>query len=200
MSLQPIIEDLARCGWSLQERFVEQPLIDALAEECRQRESLGELEPAGVGRAAGLAVREGVRGDRIRWIEVGQSPACDRYLTHMEALRQELNRAFFLGLEEFECHFAFYPPGAFYKTHLDCFRDDDSRIVTVVLYLNTEWQSADGGCMRMHLRQGPALDVAPLAGNLVVFLSAEVPHEVLPTQRDRLSLTGWFRRRAARLL
>ena len=33
------------------------------------------------------------------------------------------------------------------------------------------------------------------AGTLVVFLSADVPHEVLPATRDRLSLTGWFRRR-----
>ena len=29
----------------------------------------------------------------------------------------------------------------------------------------------------------------------MVFLSGEVPHEVLPATRDRLSLAGWFRRR-----
>jgi SM-20-related protein len=28
-----------------------------------------------------------------------------------------------------------------------------------------------------------------------VFLSADLPHEVLPASRERLSLTGWFRRR-----
>ena len=32
-------------------------------------------------------------------------------------------------------------------------------------------------------------------GSLLVFLSADMPHEVLPATRDRLSLTGWFRRR-----
>ncbi|HCH78783.1 MAG TPA: 2OG-Fe(II) oxygenase, partial [Pseudomonas sp.] len=38
------------------------------------------------------------------------------------------------------------------------------------------------------------------AGNLVVFLSGDFPHEVLVTQADRLSLTGWFRRRPADVL
>ena len=38
-------------------------------------------------------------------------------------------------------------------------------------------------------------DVAPTAGTLVVFLSGDVPHEVLAAGRERLSLTGWFRRR-----
>ena len=28
-----------------------------------------------------------------------------------------------------------------------------------------------------------------------LFLSGQVPHEVLPATRERLSLTGWFRRR-----
>lgn len=200
MALQTIIEDLAVHGWSLQENFIPSALAEQLAAECRAREAQGELEPAGVGRASALAVREGIRGDRIRWVEPGQSTACDRYLDLMDALRQTLNRAFFLGLEEFECHFALYPPGAFYKTHLDCFRDDDSRIVTAVLYLNRDWQPEHGGCMRMHLVDQPSRDVAPMAGNLVVFLSADVPHEVLPTRRDRLSLTGWFRRRPQQLL
>ncbi len=35
----------------------------------------------------------------------------------------------------------------------------------------------------------------PQLGTLAVFLSANLPHEVLPATRERLSLTGWFRRR-----
>lgn len=195
MPFRPIIEDLAARGWSLQTHFVAEDLTRALADECRRREAEGRLTPAGVGRAAALAVREGIRGDRIQWLEAGQAEACDRYLALMNALRQALNRQFFLGLEEFECHFAFYPPGAFYQTHLDRFRDDDSRTVTAVLYLNPDWQPEDGGCMRLHLPDEPPRDVPPCAGSLVVFMSGEVPHEVLPTRTDRLSLTGWFRRR-----
>ncbi len=200
MNFDTIIADLAEQGWSLQERFLPETLTRALAEECRQREQRGDLAPAGVGRAEQLAVRESIRGDRIQWLEPGQSAASDAYLALLDELRQALNQAFFLGLEEFECHFALYPPGAFYQTHLDRFRDDDSRTVTAVAYLNHDWQPAHGGAMRMHLADRPALDIPPLAGHLVVFLSADIPHEVLPTHSERLAVTGWFRRRAQRLV
>ncbi|MNE16796.1 hypothetical protein D3C76_1271070 [compost metagenome] len=68
-------------------------------------------------------------------------------------------------------------------------------MVSAVLYLNEGWQSHDGGQLRMFLADGVEHDVEPVAGCLVVFLSGEVPHEVLPAGRERLSLTGWFRRR-----
>jgi SM-20-related protein len=35
--------------------------------------------------------------------------------------------------------------------------------------------------------------VVPLHGTVVVFLSEEFPHEVLPAHRDRHSIAGWFR-------
>jgi SM-20-related protein len=40
-------------------------------------------------------------------------------------------------------------------------------------------------------------DIVPHGGTLVVFLSERFEHEVLPTARARVSLAGWFRRRAA---
>jgi SM-20-related protein len=36
-------------------------------------------------------------------------------------------------------------------------------------------------------------DVLPIGGRLVVFLSGEIPHEVLPTQKERISITGWLK-------
>ena len=53
---------------------------------------------------------------------------------------------------------------------------------------------ADGGALRLYLASGE-LDVWPEAGTLVLFRSADVLHEVLVNRRERLSLTGWFRRR-----
>jgi SM-20-related protein len=41
-----------------------------------------------------------------------------------------------------------------------------------------------------------AQDISPVGSRTVVFLSADMLHEVLPATRDRLSLTGWFRRRS----
>ncbi|CAK9891870.1 MULTISPECIES: 2OG-Fe(II) oxygenase [Pseudomonas] len=190
-----IVDDLAARGWSQQNTFLPESLTLALAAECRNRAAEGALEPAAVGRGLAQEVREGIRGDRIQWLEPGQAEPCDHYLALMDSLRLALNRGLFLGLEDFECHFALYPPGAFYRKHLDRFRDDDRRMVSAVIYLNQDWQPEHGGQLRMTLKGDVEHDVPPIGGCLVVFLSGEVPHEVLPAHRDRLSLTGWFRRR-----
>ncbi|WP_260957378.1 2OG-Fe(II) oxygenase [Pseudomonas citri] len=194
-----IVDDLAERGWSQQNLFLPDALTRSLAAECRQRAADGELAPAGVGRGSSSQVREGVRGDRIQWLEPGQAEACDRYLAWMDSLREALNRGLFLGLEDFESHFALYPPGAFYLKHVDRFRDDDRRAVSAVLYLNEDWLPEQGGQLRMYLDEGVEHDVVPCGGCLVVFLSGSVPHEVLPATRERLSLTGWFRRRGNEL-
>jgi SM-20-related protein len=197
LQFSSIIDDLAERGWSVQRAFLQSHETLRLAEECRRREAEGAMVPAAVGRGEGQLVHEGIRGDHILWLEPGQSAASDLYLQLMDGLRQQLNRELYLGLEEFECHFAVYPPGAFYKTHLDRFRDDDSRCVTAVFYLNPDWQPEHGGALRLYLGEAASQDVAPLAGTLAVFMSGDFPHEVLPTAVDRLSVTGWFRRRAA---
>ncbi|GAB3376917.1 2OG-Fe(II) oxygenase [Azotobacter armeniacus] len=191
-----IVDDLAGLGWSQQSIFLPPILTAELAAECRARAAAGELTPAAIGRGDRQLVQEGVRGDYTAWLESGQCAPGDAYLALMESLRQTLNRELFLGLEELECHFALYPPGAYYQRHLDRFRDDDSRSVTVVLYLNAAWQPDEGGELRLYLPGGRAHDVMPQGGSLACFMSADFPHEVLPATRDRLSLTGWFRRRA----
>ncbi|MFI8480243.1 2OG-Fe(II) oxygenase [Pseudomonas sp. NPDC078700] len=198
--LSSIVDDLAEQGWSLQPGFITQCLTLELAQECRKRAAQGALVPASIGRGQGQAVQEGIRGDHIQWLEPGQSPACDQYLSTLDALRSVINQGLYLGLEDYESHFALYPPGAFYKKHLDRFRDDDRRAVSVVLYLNPDWQAEEGGELRLHLPDGQVRDVPPQAATLVVFLSADMPHEVLPAQRERLSLTGWFRRRGESVL
>lgn len=190
-----IVDDLAGQGWSRQEIFLPEALTRALALECRQRAAEGELAPAGVGRGQGQDVREGIRGDHILWLEPGQSEACDQYLALMDSLREALNRDFYLGLEDFECHFAMYPPGTFYRKHLDRFRDDDRRTVSAIIYLNEQWLPEEGGQLRMFLKDGSERDALPVGGSLIVFMSADLPHEVLPASRERLSVTGWFRRR-----
>jgi SM-20-related protein len=200
LPLPALIDDLAAQGWSQQHAFLPQSLTAELAQECRARAAAGELAPAAIGRAAGQAIVEGIRGDRILWIEKGQSAACDRFLAAMDRLRQELNRQLFLGLDELECHFAFYPPGAYYLRHFDRFRDDDLRSVTVVFYLNPDWQAEQGGALRIYLDERRSLDLLPEAGTLACFVSADFAHEVLPASRERLSLTGWFRRRSDGIL
>jgi len=193
--LANIIDDLVALGWSLQPGFISPSLTTQLARECRARHAAGELTPAGIGRGDGRLVNESIRSDSILWLDPGQSEACDRYLRTIDELRLTINRELFLGLVDLECHFALYPPGGFYQRHLDRFRDDDRRTVTVVLYLNdADWCAADGGALRMYLPEGER-DILPLGGTLVCFMSDRIPHEVLPARRPRLALTGWIRRR-----
>jgi SM-20-related protein len=114
----------------------------------------------------------------------------------MDTLRIELNRRLLLGMESLEAHFACYPPGAGYARHRDRFADDDARVLSLACYLNPDWPDAAGGALRLHLPDGPR-DIAPRSGSVVLFLSGDVEHEVLPATRDRWSIAGWFRRRAS---
>ena len=194
-TLDPLLDDLAEQGWAIVANALPADLTLELAQECRARANQGALQPAGVGRGSAHGVQEGVRGDHIQWLEPGQCAAGDRYLAMLDDLRGQLNQALYLGLEDYEGHFALYPPGTFYQKHLDRFRDDDRRAVSAVFYLNSDWLPEQGGALRLYLAAGRELDVLPEAGTLVLFLSADLPHEVLPATRERLSLTGWLRRR-----
>lgn len=191
-----IVEDLVKQGWSQQNIFLSENLTLALAAECQVLADIGALKLANVGRGAAQAIRPEIRGDQIQWLKAGQSLACDRYLQIMETVRIALNQDLYLGLDEYESHFAFYAPGASYLKHLDRFRDDDRRTVSVVIYLNFHWWPEQGGALRLHPIGKSTEDISPLGSRMVLFLSADMQHEVLPATRDRLSLAGWFRRRA----
>ena len=108
-----------------------------------------------------------------------------------------LNEALFIGAQEAELHFARYAVGAFYRTHRDRFRDDDARLVSLVFYLNDDWSGDAGGELVLYGDDDGGEVVArvqPRAGTMVCFLSDRFPHEVLPANRERYSLTGWLRR------
>ena len=120
------------------------------------------------------------------------------YLDALENLRQTINRQLFLGLFEFEGHLALYPPGSYYRRHLDRFRGTEQRVLTAILYLNQDWHERDGGQLRLYTDPTDEKnfeEILPLAGHLVIFLSALFPHEVMQARRDRLSITGWFKLR-----
>lgn len=195
MSVETQIADaLAQQGWSVVRGFLPAAAAQALAADLRQRLDAGELRPAGIGGGRRHAVRDDVRGDAISWLEPPGANAAQRAaFTAFEWLRLALNRDLQLGLFDLECHYACYAPGAFYRRHLDRLSGDDRRILSCILYLNAEWQPADGGALRLFAPSGP-IEVPPRAGTLATFFSARFEHEVLPAQRERLSLTGWFRR------
>ncbi|MGE0383711.1 MAG: 2OG-Fe(II) oxygenase [Gammaproteobacteria bacterium] len=190
---------LGECGWIAVDSYLEQDLCRELALDARALDAAGRMRPAGIGGAAGtpVAFDPRVRGDRILWLDPSRaSPAEAAYLARMEDLRLALNRTLFLGLFEFECHYACYPPGAGYERHLDRHRGSGARTVSTIAYLNPHWSPEDGGALRLHPPGGGHADIAPNAGTLAVMLSDRIEHEVLAARRARWSITGWFRRRA----
>ncbi|MDH5473729.1 MAG: 2OG-Fe(II) oxygenase, partial [Gammaproteobacteria bacterium] len=135
-----------------------------------------------------------VRRDRIFWLPEDHPPA-QHYLHWAEQLRLRLNRELFLGLFDYECLYAHYQQGGFYKKHLDAFAGSSNRRLTTILYLNPEWSPQDGGELLLYASDGETLleTVIPTFGTMVIFLSDEFPHEVRVANRSRYSLTGWFR-------
>lgn len=201
-SASPLAEALAAEGYAVVEGFLPEDVCAALAGEIRAAEADGKFRPAGIGRGAHFKVNPEVRSDQVLWLSEASLTDTQRIVwTRLEALRLELNRRLFLGLRWFEGHLAVYPAGARYAKHLDRFQLDRSpvaaaRALSFVLYLNPTWTAADGGALRLYRRDAhdQALrDVLPQGGTLVCFLSAEIPHEVLPPRKPRLSCTGWFR-------
>lgn len=197
--LLSIADGIADPGWCVATGFLSSAEVSALVEEAAALRGQGAFGPAGVGRGQGLAVNPEVRSDQILWVDAATSGASIRgYLARLEELRQTLNRELFLGLEDFEGHLAIYPPGSFYRRHLDQFRGVERRTLSCILYLNSDWQPDDGGALRIYVDPSDPerfAQVAPEGGTLVTFLSARFEHEVLPARRERLSLTGWLRRR-----
>lgn len=193
-----IATDLARQAWSVIPNALPPELATQLHQQLRSMDE-EQFARAGVGRSNDFTLNNFVRRDAIRWIE-GHSAAEQDWLQWSNRLRLFLNRRLFLGLFSFESHFAHYPPGAFYKKHVDAFKgnprqDTTNRVLSVVAYFNPGWLPEDGGELALFDEQQvePFLSVTPAFATLVVFLSEEVPHEVRPAKRDRYSIAGWYR-------
>lgn len=191
---EQIAQAIERRGYAVVDGALPPALTDALfVQVCNLPETA--LTPAGIGREEERQLNRFVRGDETLWLEPEQPVAGD-LLRWMEALRLGVNRRLFLGLFDYEAHYARYAPGAFYRRHLDAFAGGGTnRVLSTVLYLNPNWGPGDGGEMLLFDEdEAQVLErVQPLYGRLVVFLSERFPHEVLPTRRTRHSVAGWFR-------
>ncbi|MBS3803311.1 MAG: 2OG-Fe(II) oxygenase [Oleiphilaceae bacterium] len=201
LSGSDFLDSLASClaggGWASIDafEFLTPPLVTELAREVTLWHRGDRLRAAGVGRGLTLQQDRSVRCDKVAWLN-GQTPPQARLFDRIEDIRQGLNERLFLGLRRFEAHYAIYEPGDFYRRHMDSFAGRASRIVSLVLYLNENWQPEDGGKLQLFNRDLPGsvgATVAPEAGRLVVFMSEEIPHEVLIANRTRYSLACWFR-------
>ena len=195
---------MAENGFCVLDNFINPDTILCLAAEIRALSENDQMQAARTGRLA-AAVNLKLRGDSIHWLDENHASVAQlTYFKEMESLRCQLNQQLYLGLNSLECHLALYPIGSAYPKHLDRFQlHDDSHLaqrqISCILYLNQDWLAEDGGYLRLHINDDGKtklniahLDIAPIAGRLIVFLSDTFYHEVLPTHRARMSLTAWF--------
>jgi SM-20-related protein len=188
--------ELTLGGIWIQNAFAARDEVRALRECSNARQSRGDFAAARVGGPGTEQRRESIRGDFICWLREPFAP-CERVLLgRLEDLRLQLNRDLFLGLFELELHYARYPPGAAYARHVDQPSGSVQRQVSLVLYLNADWQPSDGGALRIYDADDKHVDVEPLGGRLVCFLTSGREHEVMPARHERHSISGWFRGRA----
>lgn len=179
------------------DNFLSSAEAAALRSCLHNRYEAGQFRSAGIGNQQ-VAVETAIRGDEILWLdETTAIPEEAAFLQRIGQFVQYVNQTCYLGLRESEFHYALYPTGTFYKRHLDRFRSDSRRKLSVICYLNVDWQETDGGQLALYLPETDGSErlvtVAPLGGRLVCFDSGQLVHEVLPATRERLSLTGWLK-------
>ena len=190
-----LADDLIRQAWAVSDALIDPAEVERLRRSLRRRHQAGSFRDAAVGRAAARARVKTIRGDRICWLAPDAGRGMEAvWQERLRSLQQAFNRSLMLGIRHWEGHYAVYPPGARYARHIDRFRDDDARVLSTVLYLNGRWRPEHGGQLRLYPRYSDPVDIFPAPGRFVCFLSDHLPHEVVETQRERLSIVGWFRR------
>ncbi|MBL7873175.1 MAG: 2OG-Fe(II) oxygenase [Cyclobacteriaceae bacterium] len=190
--LNTLVDEIASDGYSIVDHFLSREEIDSILELDDFKNSLLHFKKAGIGDTINKQINEGIRGDYIQWIDRATAPHPLRnYLSKLEGLISAVNQGLFLSLKDYEVHLTNYPPGSYYRRHLDQFKKDDHRKLSVICYLNKNWKVEEGGQLRIYHPDGER-DVLPLAGRLVCFRSDLLEHEVLPASRPRMSLTGWM--------
>ena len=110
-----------------------------------------------------------------------------------------------LALPELRIHehafFSIYEAGVQYHRHLDSYGgSDNSRMLTILTYMNREWDESMGGQLRVYDEQGAHdkskdegeyVDYAPLEGRVILFKSESVSHAVLPANFKRFCIQIW---------
>lgn len=147
---------------------------------------------AGIGALGDRVVCEEIRGDYTFWLDRKRDAELQEIWSLIDEALYIFNRYCFLGLSGYEFHLAHYPKGGHYDKHIDQFNARNNRTISMVIYLNKDWQEGDGGELEIFLKDGSSFLVEPIEARCVMFKSAEVPHRVMASNKSRYSLTGWL--------
>lgn len=194
--LDSVADSLALNSYAIIDNFLsDEEALDCL-DVLQENKEEGNFKKAGIGTLGMHQIDKTIRGDEIKWLDnLNLSPASQVYMDQVGAMMRYFNRTLFLSLKDFECHFAHYPSGTFYKRHLDLLKLSDHRKLSFVFYLNPNWKEGDGGELLLYLQENgeeKTVTVNPILGRLVVFRSEILEHEVALAHKSRHSITGWM--------
>lgn len=173
--------------------FLTSALSAGLQKNIETLQKRGQMKSGGIGNGE-VDLKQQTRTDKTCWLSRTSENEFEReFLQHAEDFIAYLNRTCYAGINESEFHYAVYEKGSYYHRHRDQFQNNNSRKYSLITYLNDDWLAADGGGLQLYDEQG-SLPILPHAKTAVFFKSDETEHEVLVTNRCRLSISGWLKR------
>ncbi len=195
------LRQLGERGFVVVDHLVDAAAATAARDAAVDLVNARALRPAGVSRAHENA--PAVRGDLTTFLD--EAALADGFVDVVAALHRvqmALREQAWLTLHRREFQLGCFPGGgAGYTRHRDAFRGAvgvmGHRRVTVVLWLNPQWEPEHGGCLRCYHHDsddddGAFVDVEPLLGRAIVFMSEQIEHAVLPSFASRFALTLWL--------
>lgn len=189
-----LVQGLLDKGYGTIQGFLDREHVSSLRRSLTERHEKGEMKKAGIGNKFAYQQNVEVRGDRIFWLEKDDATEAEiKFLDIVDSFMAYLNATCYEGLGSHEFHYALYDKGSLYRRHLDRFRTDSGRKYSLVTYLNDDWVPDDGGQLILYF-EGGNVELLPEGGRTVFFKSDEVEHEVMPSNRHRMSIAGWLKR------
>lgn len=197
---EKIINDIGLQNYSIIDDFFSSETVSKLRQSLLNKHEADRFKKAAIGNRVNETIVKSIRGDHILWIdELRANEAELLFFDRINDLVTYLNKTCFMGILQKEFHYALYPKDTFYKRHIDTFKNDDRRKLSIVCYLNEEdWKPENGGELVLYFDDnGTEIENAiyPFPGRIVIFESQIIEHEVKPVETERLSITGWLKTR-----
>jgi len=179
------------------DNFLNTALATSLKDNLIALYDNNQMLSAGTGNVDAISFDKSVRSDKIFWLDRRHNDKSENdFFDLMDEFVSYLNSTCYTGITGYEFHYAMYEKGTFYKKHMDRFRSDSSRLFSMIMYLNEDWEQSDGGELCIH-HADHLQNISPNKGKSIFFKSNELLHEVLVTQKPRMSITGWLKCDAA---
>ena len=193
-SFEELISSFIENKIGISKDFLSETLAEKLKNNLLNLYKEQELKSAGIGHFGSFAKNKEIRSDVIYWLDKkNNNPYEMEFFALIEDFITYLNKECFTGIKSYEFHYALYQPGAFYKKHFDQFQDINNRQFSMITYLNLDWVESDGGELKIYDEDKSQI-ISPTNRKTVFFKSNELEHEVLVTNKLRLSMTGWLRK------